>query len=30
MLEALDSNLLEELDFVENVAKENSKNYQIW
>ncbi|KAJ0036091.1 hypothetical protein Pint_25738 [Pistacia integerrima] len=30
ILEALDANLPEELDFVGCIAKDNSKNYQIW
>ncbi|XP_044480800.1 protein farnesyltransferase/geranylgeranyltransferase type-1 subunit alpha-like [Mangifera indica] len=30
ILEALDADLLEELDFVGHIAKGNSKNYQIW
>ncbi|KAL9251583.1 farnesyltransferase/geranylgeranyltransferase type-1 subunit alpha-like protein [Drosera capensis] len=30
VLEALDADLLSELDFVGNIAKSNSKNYQIW
>jgi hypothetical protein len=29
-LEALRSNLEEELDFIESVAENNFKNYQIW
>ncbi|TVU08959.1 hypothetical protein EJB05_42387 [Eragrostis curvula] len=30
ILEALDSDLLEELDFVNEIAERNPKNYQIW
>jgi protein farnesyltransferase/geranylgeranyltransferase type-1 subunit alpha len=30
VLEALRSNLEEELDFIESVAENNFKNYQIW
>jgi hypothetical protein len=30
MLEALDGDLHDELGFTKNIAKSNSKNYQIW
>jgi len=30
ILEVLDSDLHDELGFIKNIAKSNSKNYQIW